>query len=89
MKFIISEDGTITINSTFVRTMYVAEDDASFSDHRTVVKVNAELHNDSTKSEGNYIVTLATFDRGNIKADYEAAKVYLAKLVDAMNGGAR
>ena len=90
MKFIISEDGTMTVNSAFVRTMYVATESASYSDNHTVARVKAELCNDSREFKGDYsdyIVTLATFDSGNAEEDYEAAQAYLAKLVEKLDGG--
>ena len=89
MKFIISQDSTITVNSAFIKTMYVEEENASFKDNHTVVRIKAELNHDSTESKPNfsdYIITLATFDSGNFEADYAAAQAYLEKLVAELNG---
>ena len=90
MKFIISQDGTIIINSAFVRTMYLEEDNASYTDNHTVVRVKAELNKDSGTPKTDYsdcFVTLATFDSGNLAADYKAAQAYPAELVANLNGG--
>ena len=92
MKFIISQDGTITVNSAFIRTMYIEEESASYKDNHTVVRVKAELNNDSGESKTDYsnsIVTLSTFDSGNFKADYAQAQVYLKNLVAELNGGTK
>ena len=92
MKFIISKDGTMTVNSAFVRTMYLEEDSASYSDNHTVVRVKAELNHDLNKPNhdySDYVITLATFDSGKISEDYKAAQVYLAELIAEINGGTK
>lgn len=92
MKFIISKDGTITINSAFVRTIYFEEDSASYNDSHTVVRVIAELNKDSLEPKTDYpngIINLATFNSGNLTDDYKAAQAYLAELVADLNGGAK
>ena len=83
MKFIISQDGTIIVNSAFVRAVYVEKENASYKDSHTVVRVKAELNKDSSE------VTLATFDNGNLEADFAEAQVYLKKLVAELNGGTK
>lgn len=92
MKFIISKDGTIIINSAFVRTMYIEEDNASYEDNHTVIRVIAELDKNSSNSQHdypNFVVNLATFDSSNLQADYKAAHAYLAKLFSDLNGGTK
>ena len=92
MKFIISKDGTMTVNSAFVRTMYLEEDSASYNDNHTVVRVKAELNHDLNKPNPDYsdsVITLATFDSGKISEDYKAAQAYLAELIAEVNGGAK
>ena len=92
MKFIISKDGTMTVNSAFVRTMYLEEDTASYNDNHTVVRVKAELNHDLNKPKTDYsdfIITLATFDSGKLSEDYKAAQAYLAELIAEVNGGAK
>ena len=92
MKFIISQDNTIIVNSAFVRTIYIEIESASFKDSHTVVRIKAEFNNDSceTKTEySNSVITLATFDNGNIETDYKAAQAYLAELVAELNGGSK
>ena len=92
MKFIISKDGTMTINSAVVRTLYLEEDNASYSDNHTVVRVIAELNKDLSESKIDYsdcVVTLATFDSGNLTEDYKAAQAYLTELVADLNGGTK
>lgn len=92
MKFIISKDGTMTVNSAYVRTMYLEEDNASYRDNHTVVRVKAELNHDLNKPNhdySDYVITLATFDSGNLTEDYKAAQAYLAEVVVEINGGSK
>ncbi|MBR0261614.1 MAG: hypothetical protein IJQ85_07445 [Selenomonadaceae bacterium] len=80
MKFVISQDGTIIVNSAFVRTVFVEKEVASYKDSHTVVKVKAELNKDSSE------VTLSTFDSGNLEADFAEAQAYLKNLFAELNG---
>ena len=92
MKFIISKDGTMTVNSAFVRTIYIEEENSSYSDNHTVVRIKAELNHGLEEDKLNYseyIATLATFDSGNSQDDYKAAQKYLAELVAELNGGTK
>lgn len=89
MKFIISKDSTIAINSAFVKTIYIEEDNASYEDNHTVIRVTAELNKASSEDYPNCVVNLATFDGGDLKEEYDAAKAYLSELVDKLNGGTK
>ena len=92
MKFIISQDNTIIVNSAFIRTIYIEIESASFKDSHTVVRIKAEFNNDSSENKTEYsdsVITLATFDNGNMEADYKEAQSYLAKLVGELNGGTK
>ena len=89
MKFIISKDSTIAVNSAFVKTIYIEDDNASYKDNHTVIRVIAELNRDLNEDYPNYVVNLATFDGGDLKKDYGAAKAYLSELIEKLNGGTK
>ena len=79
MKFILSESGNELINLAFVKDFaierVVYEDGDGAESH-----VIAELDDDSD-------ITIKIFDSADADANFSAAKAYLAKLVDELNGG--
>ena len=88
MKLIISQDGTIIVNSELLRTVYV-EEGYYDTDHK-LVHVEATIRNDANDPESHFrdeTVTLATFDTGSKDANFAAAKTYLKKLFAELNGG--
>ena len=84
MKFILGNDGTLAINSEFVKTLYIEQEDGA------VVSVIAECV-EYPDEKGNpiydYHATLATFDGKDADENFSAASKYLAGLVDKLNGG--
>ncbi len=81
MKFILSESGNKVINLAFIKDFaierVVYQDGGSTESH-----VIAELEDDSD-------VTIKIFDSGNEEENFYAARIYLAELVDKLNGGAK
>ena len=79
MKFILSESGNELINLASVKDFaierVVYEDGDGAESH-----VIAELDDDSD-------ITIQIFDSADADANFSAAKAYLAKLVDELNGG--
>ncbi|MBR1806008.1 MAG: hypothetical protein IJ774_06420 [Selenomonadaceae bacterium] len=88
MKFIISQDGTIIVNSDLLRTVYV-EEGYYDTDHK-LVHVEATIRNDANDPESHFrdeTVTLAKFDTGSKDANFNSAKKYLQLLFAELNGG--
>lgn len=88
MKFIISQDGTIIVNSELLRTVYI-EEGYYDTDHK-LVHVEATIRNDANDPESHFrdeTVTLAKFDTGAKEANFNAAKKYLQLLFAELNGG--
>ena len=88
MKFIISQDGTKIVNTELLRSVYV-EEGYYDTDHK-LVHVEAAIRNDAGDPASHFhdeTITLATFDSGAKEANFEAAKVYMKKLLAELNGG--
>ena len=90
MKFIMSQDGTIIVNSDLLRAVYVEE--GYYDQDHKLVHVEGEIKNDANDPESHFhdeTITLAKFDSGNRDTNYEAAKIYMKKLLSELNGGIR
>ena len=82
MMFFLSKDGTTALNSSFVEEFFI---DWSYG---VVATVYAKTSKSSYEDGSTDAVWLATFNTGDGKKNFRAAKKYLAKLVEMLNGGA-
>ena len=77
MKFLLDSDGEVALNTAFIKSLNVFYYEDSY-------QILAKLEDDEYAGEG---TILKEFNTGNEDADYTAAKIYLAKLVESLNGG--
>ncbi|MBQ7453480.1 MAG: hypothetical protein IJS69_00255 [Selenomonadaceae bacterium] len=79
MKFILTENGNEAVSLAFVKDFAIER--VVYQDGGTCgSNVIAELDDDSD-------ITIKIFDSADADANFSAAKAYLAKLVDELNGG--
>ena len=88
MKFILNDNNNEIINVAFVKKFYAFQDCGRHG-HTKTFYVDAELIDNSITpyKEAGLFVTIATFDSGTAEENHNAAKAYLAELVDKLNGG--
>ena len=83
-KFILNEEGNHAVKAELIEEIYLDPEEFVESLGRRDDSFTVEV----ALSGADYSITMAKFESKNAEKNYQAAKAYLAELVEKLNGGA-